>query len=376
MSKTKLAFYLLFLMPTIEVAASPLGCTDLGIGESRRFDLSDKQSPSGVEMRYVLKRKEMQNYQAFLNLEFFAKTGSKKDSSKGIEMLKKVQSCVRDLNPSLRGPEGKTLEIIINDAYSEAPLQKIALMNPGYRSHSRAYAEDITCSTIMHELMHLMGLVDEYVESESSYDCRAIGPDDSLMSSQTSAVFNLLHQSVLDFTYMCLNEDREDRITERHRQWITKNESDIVLELKKLRNSNNNDFNRNILCPKGMKASFPLVAPKRFSAIDSIEQIQNSFNVTMQRNMFREQELKVVASIAEDSLRTSILYTRHFEMIVNPGCSVNHEYYQCAAHAYTATKKLKPGCAENLLPLSCARTKNLDSQGRATWNTEWLGRPL
>ena len=72
------------------------------------------------------------------------------------------------------------------------------------RQNSATYTPATDCATLLHEVLHLLGLVDEYKEAATEipdpvtgknrpvdFQCRPLGPPDSIMSSHFSAVWNL-----------------------------------------------------------------------------------------------------------------------------------------------------------------------------------------
>ncbi|MFY7992969.1 MAG: hypothetical protein ACOVP4_06740 [Bacteriovoracaceae bacterium] len=148
-----------------------LSCRQLAVGESHVVDsntLSSK-SPTGVSMRYSLERISEKKLKARLNLNF--KPNSEVNVS-AQEMFNRAQSCMKDYSPYFKGPDGEVLEIdIINskDAKTLKSTQRppridISISGPDHRSNAGNYESDIDCPTIAHEVMHLMGLCDEYNE--------------------------------------------------------------------------------------------------------------------------------------------------------------------------------------------------------------------
>ena len=142
-------------------------CRDLNIGDSKVFQGRGNERQTKIVEKYALERVEQNSYKVHLNIEFQHETESKK-----MRMKQKVLSCLDIINPHLKGEDGTKIDIAIH-SYSEtmslpinkqAPLHYIYIAAPRTSANSSYYPEDITCATILHELLHLTGLVDEYVE--------------------------------------------------------------------------------------------------------------------------------------------------------------------------------------------------------------------
>jgi len=60
----------------------------------------------------------------------------------------------------------------------------VAIAPSPHRSSSTRWAEDIDCNVILHEVLHLVGLVDGYEETiRDEFHCRHLEPLDSIMNS-------------------------------------------------------------------------------------------------------------------------------------------------------------------------------------------------
>ncbi|MBI3542258.1 MAG: hypothetical protein HY075_03150 [Deltaproteobacteria bacterium] len=159
--------------------------------------------PKGTKVPY---------YEITLNPSFL-NDGGEIDLALNDKYQKKMRECFKEANPRLRGPHGEymTLKLIRdNPGTLMPPVSPITIAKAGVRSDSENWKADIDCPTILHETMHLLGLPDEYREwskgakvdkgtgivsytdggadsGKSKYDCRSIGPVDSLMHSQEDA---------------------------------------------------------------------------------------------------------------------------------------------------------------------------------------------
>lgn len=169
--------------------------------------------------KYTLVRASEKVYDIYLNLEF--KKSKKYDGDiEDVNTFFKTQmnQCFSILQNSLVDELGRKLRLHIYDKEkdkrlpSPPPMMKIKIEDAKHRSHSKAYESDIDCPTMIHEAFHLLGLVDEYEEKWKgfnhsffslafkpfvptsdkvlpAFDCRAIGPEDSVMSDQWNLIF-------------------------------------------------------------------------------------------------------------------------------------------------------------------------------------------
>ncbi|HEX4924860.1 MAG TPA: hypothetical protein VFV50_12275 [Bdellovibrionales bacterium] len=118
---------------------------------------------------------------------------------------REINACLPKINAGLRFPGGETIRLQLNDPEvkfsSMVTPQNVAVESPDFRSNTSQFASKIDCETIAHELFHYMGLADEYPETSMGYvrgadgkpvlvasgapalafDCRANGPEDSIM---------------------------------------------------------------------------------------------------------------------------------------------------------------------------------------------------
>ncbi|MGE3610873.1 MAG: hypothetical protein AB7I27_14885 [Bacteriovoracaceae bacterium] len=183
------------------------GCAELRPGE---FKLNTAKNLGGGQ--YILHKKNDGNYQAILDLNFVYQDGS----FRSVEVMNRVRSCLKQVAPYLKGPDGKNLEILalttdemykiqFPDGIIELPAtQTIYLQNSAYRSNVQNYRSGIECPTITHEILHLLGLCDEYRETDPSLRemarCRVVPRENSIMKDD----FLAFNESVpLDITCSC-----------------------------------------------------------------------------------------------------------------------------------------------------------------------------
>lgn len=327
--------------------AQNIPCEELPVGKSRVIEVHGYQSPSTIEHMYKLSRKSENEYEAVLNLRFLptvggAETSATFDESLDQKMKAKVEQCLKIANKALLGPGGKKLSLRLsgNEEEPQAPQVDIRVAPADARADSRSYPEDITCATITHELMHLMGLVDEYEEHAmgyvidstglakwvnenptfTAYDCRAIGSNESLMNLHYSAFYDVFGSGNPPERALC-----------------TCNNSLCVNRLKS--GSLADSLPPDELCPHGSTMTFH-EGPWPDSSSDGLIPKDKAQFFVVRGTTPREGK--------------SLLMPAHFSAIVNPGCRENFGYYQCSVDAYRTSKDHKgEGCALDPRPKHC-----------------------
>ncbi len=143
-----------------------LMCTELKVGESRVL----KNVSNDVLGHYhSLKRLSDKKYEASLAIKF-----TSPDPIQNQNMRKRVNDCISKTSEYFKSPSGEQMDVkIITPLENQKkPINErlevvsidIAAKGVAFRSHSKKYEESISCEVITHELLHLMGLVDEYHE--------------------------------------------------------------------------------------------------------------------------------------------------------------------------------------------------------------------
>ena len=147
-------------------------CFELNTDESRVVN----NSLNGVTQKYTVRRDSPKSYTASFNLNFFNSESSGDRQVTGAEkenMVDHVRNCVADNNKYLKDDRGNSLnlEILIPEETAELPRSvrppqvNIGIDFENTRAHSKRYTSDIECSTVIHEILHLTGLYDEYEET-------------------------------------------------------------------------------------------------------------------------------------------------------------------------------------------------------------------
>lgn len=112
-------------------------------------------------------------------------------------MLAKTRQCLAEASDWITGPQGEKLNLRFASPseLDQAPVRsRISLTTEPYRrGHLFLWHTAWGCPEILHEVMHLVGLVDEYAE-DGVFQCRSLGPSDSLMTNPHAAYHAVVDQ--------------------------------------------------------------------------------------------------------------------------------------------------------------------------------------
>ena len=157
-------------------------CLELNPGEEKLVRAGNYDSPD----LYTIKREPDGSYSVILNLQFSADQsydGPVPINEVPSYYMNKVKQCIKKANQKMLGPNGEKLNIVINtnevnQNICEQNIKKILIVSKQHRTNSVKYASNIECEAITHEILHLIGLVDEY---KDKHNCR-VPVEDSIMS--------------------------------------------------------------------------------------------------------------------------------------------------------------------------------------------------
>ena len=125
--------------------------------------------------------------------------------------LNKARQCINQVNPKMLGPRGEKLEIVLEDAYEKkdicTPAHTITITLPNLMmARFDEYPSNIECLTMLHELLHIFGLEDEYAMSFPIFEDTGedIGVDSEYISVNPSTNNNNLesiqYNSIMAYT--------------------------------------------------------------------------------------------------------------------------------------------------------------------------------
>ena len=200
-------------------------CDDYDIGEERVFEKDDRIAGLGG---YVVKKNPDGSYTASVALRFSPAgdyDGFVPHYRVHQHYLQKMRNCMRQFSPYMLGPSGEKLNIEVLDMntqnISREAQHSISIQSSQGRSSGVSYESDINCEVMTHEMLHLLGLKDEYPEMHTghfvnprdghiksydpsypryNFDCRVI-QENSIMShhwERFDSVNNRVHTSLLD----------------------------------------------------------------------------------------------------------------------------------------------------------------------------------
>ncbi|MES2528520.1 MAG: hypothetical protein V4598_15660 [Bdellovibrionota bacterium] len=179
---------------------------------------------------YLLKRTAADTYEATLNLDFTNNGGTMSSQ----EMMNKVRGCLADASQFMRGPNGARLNIkALSPAEVEAQLPRSERPLPGVINivpdqvrlangmmtaneiNAANFRSNIDCPTATHEILHHLGLCDEYRETRTNivpgltrsraeeWSCRVVPSAPSIMKNQNEVYNGAMPQQ---FSCNCVND--------------------------------------------------------------------------------------------------------------------------------------------------------------------------
>jgi hypothetical protein len=196
-----------------DIIATPQSelCQPLKVGERRNFRLTGAKSPTTVEHKYALERVSDKEYRVHFNVRFVGNDDEDINSSRNkaytYAWRNMANECLAKVGDKMKGPGGEVLKLVADPEGEKAYVAhvNVDLQDAGKRAHSHGWTKNMDCATVVHELLHLTGLVDEYhetlsglvkdpvtgqtvykdqVDSNHAFDCRKVGDGTSIMDDQ------------------------------------------------------------------------------------------------------------------------------------------------------------------------------------------------
>jgi hypothetical protein len=179
----------------VEELLAEMNCLELPVGQTRVVDGFNGNIAAG----YTLERTGANSYRIGLNVNL---TSPNLNAEVLASFEERMHACVANWNPVLRGPRGEQLTIALTNptrteaqavGTARAPQHDIQVHSNWPRANSHNYPRNMSCATTMHELMHLMGLCDEYREQDEDlgFGCRVVPETVSLMADQNAVMSDL-----------------------------------------------------------------------------------------------------------------------------------------------------------------------------------------
>lgn len=190
------------------------------VGDFKLF--KKQQSPPAwyTTGNYLLKKTGDNAYEATLTLDFTNMGGSATSE----QMMASVKSCLATVNPHMKGPNGEKISLRAltpSEAEDQLPrgerpaVEKINIRPDGIAIDSQNFTGNADCATITHELLHHLGLCDEYKETRTNvvsgmsrsraeeWSCRNVPTRTSIMKNHVEAFNAAIPQQ---FTCECLSD--------------------------------------------------------------------------------------------------------------------------------------------------------------------------
>lgn len=169
-----------------------MNCVELPVGQSRATSFSEPLTAG-----YVLERTGSNSYRARVNVNLSSTSGL--DANALTQMEGRMRSCMAELRPVLKGPNGEQLELLLTNPTEVAALppesprpqvHNIEIHSSLARADSANYPVSAACPLIAHEVLHLLGLVDEYHETDPAlgYQCRVHPERSTIMANHERAL--------------------------------------------------------------------------------------------------------------------------------------------------------------------------------------------
>ena len=143
-------------------------CSELGPGQEKRV-----YSGTGLRRSYNIQEVDG-SYLIPLTMTFSADEdydGEVPKDQVPQEYMIIVQRCIDEANEKMLGPQGEKLKIVIQQPVEQreedcpdSEIIEIKIGSKNHRSNAGKYEADIDCSAVTHEVLHRLGLCDEYRE--------------------------------------------------------------------------------------------------------------------------------------------------------------------------------------------------------------------
>ncbi|MGK5088109.1 hypothetical protein WDW86_11175 [Bdellovibrionota bacterium FG-2] len=302
--------------------------------------------------------------------------------------LQKTQDCFNKYKDYFKGPNGEGLGFQFESPGAQGSTAEISIEHGLARENSAQWSANIDCPVQLHEIMHTLGLVDEYQETASGvtvdadgnikkeannatlpeFDCRAIGPPDSLMSNQWSALEAL--EPRREATYCeCIpsvsggfppgggfgagmgmpipSPSAKPEVDEKEKAKI---EAELKEETRKCQLKLSSIGPAGKSCPAGTYQGVRALSMKAWS---------NSSDQRADFERYANSGAGLIRTLEVRSLpgRKSLFYPAQFRALVHPDCPADNEtYYRCAKDAYKTSRGSygQDRCTANL-PEECRK---------------------
>lgn len=291
--------YQLYMTARIEAVK----CVRLKTGEKLNVILPDSISPSGVGHKYRLTKTGPKSFKSEINLKIIQGKGPRISKQEMNIFKDRLRTCLQRYMTNVPGPNGETLSIELGES-AEVPTSTIQVSSEISRPDSGSYPLDAQCPIIVHEILHLHGLADEYRDQSLQAELQDYGYIKTRKKTDSSPSFSCRHVG-LESSIM---NDPEEALKDSH-DW------EIWSFVKCETNGN---------CAHSEEEDY--IRPVN---VEVTPEVKNGY--------IQPGSLKV-RDVARS--KPSLLETAHFLAITRPGCAEeNRLYYLCVSNAYSSKSR-------------------------------------
>jgi hypothetical protein len=172
-------------------------CTPLQMNKWKRVSGT---SAYGTSINYSL-NKSAAGIRVAINIDFKQAAAPSEPADKTVSnetMLARARGCMEAVGGIIKGPTGEPMKFDLITPAEAARMPSAVRPRANnvtidhavdVRSNSGNYAHDVGCPTIVHEVLHLVGLCDEYPGESDGKLCRAVPKQNNVMGD-TFEAFN------------------------------------------------------------------------------------------------------------------------------------------------------------------------------------------
>ena len=282
---------------------------------------SERQVVSGIgvqDAEYTIKREQDGSYTIPVFMSFSA--GPRYDGDFPREevshrYMARAQYCMERANEKMLGPNGEKLQIQIQPSSNTCQqVHKISIVEKSSRTNSQNYAANVNCPAVVHEVLHLLGLNDEYKEVSKGY----------YVDSQTGELFHLSHVS--------------------ENNWLTQK---LVL-FQTFRNNTLQEYHE------------PYARQSKKSLLDDENKyrFQTAYDCRMISEGIMAHHYKQWFNVFYKGTSSSLLKPSDFQLLLYGACEQNQKLNECYQQAYQSSV-YNPHCIEK----KCACEKHIGVDG-------------
>ncbi len=210
------------LQDYIDSLENDIMCSDYTIGETRNVRVRGND--------YVVTKESDKNYTIPLSLSFHPADdydGQVTENQVHSHYFNRVKGCIDRINPRLFHPhDGSRLHLEILDANAQNSRCmrniRISIQSSEGRSNSISYAANVDCPVIVHEVLHLLGLEDEYRERTRG---QYVDVNGNVISRESPTVNNITYALKYDCRVV---QENSIMASHRERYHNTNSESSIL----------------------------------------------------------------------------------------------------------------------------------------------------